>query len=176
MYCPPGPVCTSGMVIYLSVVARGGGLTISWGVAELFRPASRPERQTPCRIHRQICSEYVTQTWSILQPGVGAIFGAFYRPWDAQPPSKFSDFPQLIGLFPPEVTATWFHATLLAMSNADAATVISPPRPLGSHLIAEWALDPEIAFLNHGCFGARPKRVMQAQAKLRETYESRPIE
>ena len=74
------------------------------------------------------------------------------------------------------MTATWFHATLLAMNNADAATVISPPQPLGSHLIAEWALDPEIAFLNHGCFGARPKRVMQAQAELREAYEARPIE
>lgn len=51
-----------------------------------------------------------------------------------------------------------------------------PPKPLSRDVAFEWALDDSIAFLNHGCFGARPRVVVEAQARLREAYESRPIE
>ncbi|MEA2622020.1 MAG: isopenicillin-N epimerase [Chloroflexota bacterium] len=42
---------------------------------------------------------------------------------------------------------------------------------LGRH----WALDPELAFLNHGSFGATPHAVLQAQRWLRELIEWDPV-
>lgn len=53
---------------------------------------------------------------------------------------------------------------------------VSPPQPLRPNVIAEWALDPTIAFLNHGCFGARPRAVIEAQNRRRAEYEARPVE
>jgi isopenicillin-N epimerase len=37
-----------------------------------------------------------------------------------------------------------------------------------------WALDPSIAYLNHGAFGACPTHVLAAQARLRERIERGP--
>ncbi len=56
----------------------------------------------------------------------------------------------------------------------DAA--LSPPEPLGADLLAHWLLDPEIAFLNHGCFGATPRVVLEAQTAWRQRLERRPVE
>jgi isopenicillin-N epimerase len=53
---------------------------------------------------------------------------------------------------------------------------ISPPAPLADSLIEQWALDPSITFINHGCFGARPRSVIKAQTARRDQYEARPIE
>jgi len=44
-----------------------------------------------------------------------------------------------------------------------------------SPLRARWSLDPEIAFLNHGSFGACPTEVLQAQTELRARLEAEPV-
>jgi len=38
-----------------------------------------------------------------------------------------------------------------------------------------WNLDDEVAFLNHGSFGATPKSVLAAQARLRDQLEQEPV-
>ncbi|MBC8523640.1 aminotransferase class V-fold PLP-dependent enzyme [PVC group bacterium] len=38
-----------------------------------------------------------------------------------------------------------------------------------------WMLDPEIAYLNHGSFGARPTEVFDAQVQLKREFERSPI-
>jgi isopenicillin-N epimerase len=53
---------------------------------------------------------------------------------------------------------------------------VAAPAPLRPGLIREWALDPTIDFLNHGCFGARPRKVIEAQTRRRMDYEARPVE
>lgn len=55
-------------------------------------------------------------------------------------------------------------------------TAHEPPQPLDANMSALWALDPTIHFLNHGCFGARPKSVVNAQIRLREEFEANPFD
>src|SRR5262245_16448816 len=52
----------------------------------------------------------------------------------------------------------------------------APPSPLAPNLADHWMLDPQIAFLNHGSFGALPRRVAAAQDRWRAFIEARPIE
>jgi isopenicillin-N epimerase len=47
--------------------------------------------------------------------------------------------------------------------------------PSPSALSAAWSLDPDIVFLNHGSFGATPKRVLQEQSELRARIERQPV-
>src|SRR5262252_5320156 len=37
-----------------------------------------------------------------------------------------------------------------------------------------WMLDPAITYINHGTVGAPPKRVLEAQQKLRDEMERQP--
>ncbi len=54
--------------------------------------------------------------------------------------------------------------------------IAQPPRPLKQGLRAEWGLNPDITFLNHGSFGAAPTRVLKAQDQWRRRLEADPIE
>jgi isopenicillin-N epimerase len=51
------------------------------------------------------------------------------------------------------------------------------PSPLATPIASrdEWLLDPEIAFLNHGSFGARLRRVVGAQRSYQDRFEAQPL-
>ena len=53
---------------------------------------------------------------------------------------------------------------------------LEPPVPIRANLKSEWLLDPKIAFLNHGSFGAVPKCVFVEQMRWRLRIEAEPIE
>lgn len=53
---------------------------------------------------------------------------------------------------------------------------LQPPAPIRPDLKSEWMLDPSVAFLNHGSFGAMPKCVFVEQTRWRMRVEAEPIE
>jgi isopenicillin-N epimerase len=66
----------------------------------------------------------------------------------------------------------------MTFETADPAAAVPDPVPPPASGAAEagWALDPTIAFLNHGSFGARPRAVLEAQQGWRRELEARPVE
>lgn len=46
----------------------------------------------------------------------------------------------------------------------------------GRGMLREWLLDPDVTYLNHGTVGAPPRRVLEAQQKIRDEIERRPSE
>ena len=47
-------------------------------------------------------------------------------------------------------------------------------RTFGRSMLAEWALDPAVTYLNHGTVGATPRRVLEAQQRIRDEIERQP--
>lgn len=52
---------------------------------------------------------------------------------------------------------------------------LKPPAPLASDIRDKWTLDPVVAFLNHGSFGACPKAVLDKQTEWRARLEREPV-
>lgn len=52
----------------------------------------------------------------------------------------------------------------------------TPPQPFEAAGYPAWMLDPQITYLNHGCFGARPRAVHEARLRRLAEGETRPIE
>jgi isopenicillin-N epimerase len=53
---------------------------------------------------------------------------------------------------------------------------LSPPKAIRENLRAEFGIDPQLAFLNHGSFGAMPRCVMEEQNEWRRRIEADSIE
>lgn len=62
------------------------------------------------------------------------------------------------------------------MDSHRISTTPEPPAPIDEGLLSLWHLDPEISFLNHGSFGATPRKVLDIQSNWRERFETQPIE
>jgi isopenicillin-N epimerase len=56
----------------------------------------------------------------------------------------------------------------------ETKTTPAPPA-YGHHLRRHWLLEPDIFYLNHGSFGATPRRVLAAQTAWRERMEQQPV-
>ncbi len=52
---------------------------------------------------------------------------------------------------------------------------IQPPKPLAADLKQQWLLKEDVAFLNHGSFGACPIPVLNEQQKWRANIEAQPL-
>jgi isopenicillin-N epimerase len=55
-----------------------------------------------------------------------------------------------------------------------ASDPTSPAPTFGRPMLAHWALDPKITYLNHGTVGAPPRRVLAAQQAVRDEVELQP--
>ncbi len=52
----------------------------------------------------------------------------------------------------------------------------SHARSAAARLSSHWVLDPSVAYLNHGSFGACPRAVLETQARLRQEMEREPVD
>ncbi|MBT8486740.1 MAG: aminotransferase class V-fold PLP-dependent enzyme [Phycisphaerales bacterium] len=58
--------------------------------------------------------------------------------------------------------------------NATCGHPVTPPAPMANR--GDWLLDPAVVYLNHGCFGARLRRVFDTQTAWREQFERQPLQ
>src|SRR5436305_9303322 len=63
--------------------------------------------------------------------------------------------------------------TRLVVGRADRFAGVLPPTRLTQ---TRWLVDPEVAYLNHGGFGALPQPVADAAAALRAEVEANPTD
>lgn len=61
-----------------------------------------------------------------------------------------------------------------AALSSGTATPEAPLDRFGHSMLAHWALDPAITYLNHGTVGATPRRVLAAQQGIRDEIERQP--
>lgn len=61
-------------------------------------------------------------------------------------------------------------------STRDSFLPPRPPSPLRPDMATQWMLRPDIAFSNHGSFGAVPRQVFDEQHEWRRRIEAEPIE
>lgn len=69
-----------------------------------------------------------------------------------------------------------------ALCDNDAMNDFGPAPPpvqagaaFGRGLLQHWLLEPDIAFLNHGSYGATPRAVLAAQSEWRSRMERQPV-
>ena len=61
-----------------------------------------------------------------------------------------------------------------AAAPAEARVPTPRSHSFGHAMLAHWALDPAVTYLNHGTVGATPRRVLEAQQRLRDEMERQP--
>jgi isopenicillin-N epimerase len=54
------------------------------------------------------------------------------------------------------------------------STVTESRSRFGHSMLEHWALDPAVLYLNHGTVGATPRRVLEAQRRIRDEIERQP--
>jgi isopenicillin-N epimerase len=59
-------------------------------------------------------------------------------------------------------------------AHLEPVSFSSESKMKASLLAHHWTLDPDIVYLNHGSFGACPRKVLEAQAELRDLLERQP--
>ena len=59
-------------------------------------------------------------------------------------------------------------------AGARSAAPESRSHSFGHPMLAHWALDPTVTYLNHGTVGATPRRVLAAQQAIRDEIERQP--
>ncbi|MEE2718885.1 MAG: aminotransferase class V-fold PLP-dependent enzyme, partial [Planctomycetota bacterium] len=50
------------------------------------------------------------------------------------------------------------------------------PEPLEAGMASAWMLGPDVTYLNHGSFGARPRAVYEHQSSLLDEFERQPVQ
>ena len=58
---------------------------------------------------------------------------------------------------------------------ADSFVLPTPDAAFGHALRSHWSLDPAVTFLNHGSYGATPRRVQAVQSHWRAAMEAEPV-
>ncbi len=66
------------------------------------------------------------------------------------------------------------YSSSIGSDSSQFGTAIGAYTPICERSL--WGLDPQAIFLNHGSYGATPKKVLQAQSAWRERLEAQPVQ